>query len=311
MMFDRDEFDDLAATWLTGQAAPEAAARLGAMVEADPAARDRLLVLADLHACLTTDERLWAETPEPARTLPARRRIPAALAFAAGLSFGFVPLVFGFTRSEPSRSVAGPVPLADGDFESDLAPGTTGLAERAGLWSGDFAALATGPRQGVRPFHGERMLRFLRSNYEREQFARSATGEVFQVIDLRDWSRPGGAAAIEVSGRFNAVLPAAGEEYRWVAHAFAFDADPSARRGEPVYSWLYRECLAAAHLPAVLDDGDPSRWQRVEMEMWVPEAAKFLVISVGVRRTQPAPNAEPAQFPGHYLDAVEVVPIAP
>ena len=313
MAVDRNEFETLADAWLTGQATADEAARLGAMVEADPTARDRMLVLADLHASLTTDDRLWngrveSVRLEPARPVTARRRIPAALAFVAGLLFGFVPLVFGFTRSEPSQSVAGPVPLVDGDFESDIAPGMTGLADRSGVWSGDFATLATGPQQAVKPFNGQRMFQFLRSDFEGEQFTRSATGEILQIIDLRGWSRPAGPVAIEVSGRMNAVHSTAGEEYRWVAYAFAFDIDPSARRGEPDYSWLYRECLAAAHQPGVLDDGDSAHWQRIALEVLVPESANFLVISLGVQRTRPAPTAEPAQFSGHYLDAVEVTP---
>ncbi|MBL8829998.1 MAG: hypothetical protein JNM18_23670 [Planctomycetaceae bacterium] len=313
MNADQNELEALATAWLMGQATPEQASRLGALVEAEPAARDRLLVLADLHACLMTDERLWAERfetarLEPARPVTVRRRIPAALAFVAGLLFGFVPLVFGYTRSEPKNSVAGPVPVVDGDFESDVAPGMTGLADRSGVWSGDIAALVTGPQQAVKPFSGQRMFQFLRSDYEGERFTRSATGEVLQVIDLRGWSRPAGPVAVEVSGRVNAVRPSAGEEYRWVAHAFALDIDPTTRRGEPDYSWLYRECLAAAHQPGVLDDDDATRWQRVALEAFVPESASFLVVSFGVQRTQPAPTAEPTNFSGHYLDAVEVTP---
>lgn len=310
MTTDRDAFDALAGAWLAGRATDDEAARLGAIVEGDPAARDRLLVLADLHACLATDQRLWAAQPEPARMASHRRRTPFARAFSIGALFGVASfgLTLAFARTEPTPSV-GPVPLVGGDFESDTAPETEGLPKRVGVWGGDICRIATGQNLGITPFHGGRIFQFLRSDFEGERFSRSATGEVFQVIDLRDWSRPPGPVAVEVAGRVNAVRVARGEEYRWVMHAFAFEADPTARRREPDHGWLYRECLTSAHCRDVPDDGDPASWQKVSVELLVPPTANHLVVSFGVLRVRPAPTADPVQFPGHYLDMVEVVPL--
>lgn len=309
-MIDHHEFDALIDAWLAGRATDDEAARLGAIVESDPAARDHLLVLADLHACLATDERLWAAKPEPARVALPRRRTPFALAFSIGVLFGVASfgLTLVFARSEPTPS-AGPVPLVDGDFESNTMPTTEGLPNRVGVWGGDISHITTGPNHGVTPLHGEWMFQFLRSDFEGERFTRSATGEVFQVIDLRGWSRPSGPVNVEVAGRVNSVRIARGEDYRWVAHAFAFETDPTARPREPDHSWLYRECLTSAHRRDVPDDGDPASWQKVSVELLIPPTANYLVVSFGVVRVRPAPTADPVRFPGHFLDMVEVVPL--
>lgn len=307
-----DEFDALVTAWLMGELTPDQAARLGALVEADPVLRDRLLVLADLHACLATDERLWTSRQEPTQASRPKRRVPAAWAFAAGLLLGVVSVVFGFpfsgTGPQPSLR---PLPLVDGDFESGDSPHTTGLPNRTGLWGGDFSTIVTGSDQGISPFKGRRMFRFLQSDFEGERFTRSATGEVFQVVDLREWPRPSSPVAVEVAGWVNAVRVMPGEDYRWVVHVFAFETDPTTRRGEADYHWLYRDCLAAAHRRDVPDDGDPSAWQRISAELLVPSAANYLVVSFGVVRARPAPTADPVQFPGHYLDLVEVTPMIP
>ncbi len=72
---DPGEFDTLAAAWLDGRATEQQAERLGETVVASPEARDRLLSLARLHACLAIDTTLWnTESPNHCAIGRHRRR---------------------------------------------------------------------------------------------------------------------------------------------------------------------------------------------------------------------------------------------
>jgi hypothetical protein len=296
---------------LDGLADEAQQAELSARLRQDPAARALYLELADLHAILIIDEGLWvapvsAEPAGPERGERQRwlgwRSLAAA---AAGLIIGMfgTSAVFGYVRPKALAGPATPLALADADFESNVSAGARGIPGKPGEWSGDYSRVVTA-EQGVVPYHGRRMLRFLRSdNALSPPDQRSYVGEIAQVIDLRPLRGPasGHDRVLEVSAWFNA---AAGQHGH---HEFAVKA--ACFRGDPASApslWGDQGASMTRSSRYVVADADPRIWQQVVMPMVVPADADFVVIECDVSRKDVPPTVGGIGFPGHYVDLVEV-----
>lgn len=162
-------------------------------------------------------------------------------------------------------------------------------------WSGPAYEL-TGPTQGIGPFEGAGMLRFL---------APPGGGDsvVWQLIDLRPFKAQlaSGDAQIRASVLFNRVRGNAGS-----ANEFALTV--AAYAGEPVDTaqlWARRKEVALAVAEKVIaTDNDPATWEKAAVATPLPASADFMI--VGLRAIHPATAAAGADpFPGHFADFVD------
>jgi hypothetical protein len=314
MSIDHHEFETLASVWLTGQADADQTARLGAIVEANPAARDRLLVLTDLHACLATDERLWGVNHERHRehichvkpVLPTKHllRVPATLAFAAGLLLGCVPLVYAFSQVAPAYSIATPIPLADGSFEERGGRIKSGFPTGFGIWSGDESEAVENP--SVEAHHGKRTLRLVRA--EREPVlpnfdARSC--DVYQLVDLRSSMVDGvkGQATLELSVQFLDARESAGEKVKFICRLHVFSGSPDSL----IAQWpiTQKDALASGSGSFDSDGGSPLAWRQVATKVLVPPQADFAVVHLVVHMPN-APQGSEATFGKQFADDVRL-----
>ena len=228
----------------------------------------------------------------------------------AGLLMGILSasLVWAFAMPHAAGLLKIPLPLADGGFEQHLPVGHRGIPLHPGVWGGDFSRI-TGPEQGIVPKDGRHMLRFLRSDFEGEVSQWSYRGNVFQVVDLRPWNDlfREGRARVELTAGFNAVPSQADEEFRFGAQLFALEKPPEEIGASFSSTWLYQQQVAASGQRSVRADDDPATWQLVDTELKIPPQTQFLVVHVEVARIRPARSAQPVEFAGHYVDAVELV----
>ena len=149
------------------------------------------------------------------------------------------------------------------------------------------------------------MLRFLRSDNERSsKNERSYVGEVAQVIDLRPLRAEflGEEQLVEVSAQFDSIATSPGAKYEFNVKAAAFRGDIA----DAPRLWEDHEASVSRSDHSVVADSDVATWQRVAVPLVVPSDADFLVIECAVvlRGLQSVQGA--ADFPGHYVDQVEV-----
>lgn len=298
------EFDALIDRHLDGLTTPEEAEQLSRRLEESPAARADYLRLAGVHAALATADLTAAPVPRPAAGGSAVRssRWRFGLSgLAAGILVGAVSTSLVGAHAQktapPAEPPVEPLPLANGGFERGPDPETDGVPVRAGVWGGDFTRVVPA-EQGVSPFRGEKMLRFLRAdNALSPPGGGQRTAEVWQTVDLRPVrGRLDPDAVVEASARF-AVAADTGPAPKVGLLLAAFAGEPSTARA----SWPARRARTLAEAskdePLALGGG---AWQRVVVQLAPPPDADFLLLHARVLVPPPAP----VRFPGHYLDEV-------
>lgn len=314
MKKDHQELSDVIQTCLDGQATDEQIEHLNAKLRSDAPARDLYLQMADTHSCLAVDESLWMDDIAPANLVkfPAgqgRERWlnwrPLAAA-AAGLVFGMLCTSVVYAYAQPKSAVfsSRSLPLADSDFEAGSQVAAQGIPARAGIWSGDFSRVVVA-ENGIPPVQGQHMLRILRSDNELSlKNEHSYVGSAAQVIDLRPLRAQTSNAEqlLEVSAHFNSVASSPDEKYEFAVKAGAY-------RGEIASAprlWNNHEAGVSRSDRFVLADSDAATWQRVAVTLVLPPDADFLVIECAAVLEAPQPAQGAVQFPGHYVDHVEV-----
>ncbi len=227
-------------------------------------------------------------------------------AAAAGIVFGMfcTSVLFAYTQPRSPVVVNKVLPVADAEFESGSQVPARGIPSRAGAWCGDFSRVVMA-ESGITAKHGQRMLRILRADHElAAKNTRSYVGSVAQVIDLRPLRAElsGSEQLVEVSAQFNAIPMPQGGLYDFNVKAAAFRGDIA----EAPRLWEDHEASVSRSARTVVADSEVATWQRVAMPLVVPLDADFLVIEAAVVFKGPQSAQSVAEFPGHYVDQVEV-----
>lgn len=275
------EFDALAAAWLEGRATDDQAARLGELVEASPAARDRLLGLADVHACLMTDAALWTTKPNAPRDTPARHRISAGWIVAASVTCLMCGLlgasVWAMSAPRLVATVGNVASLADGGFEANITRLPSGFPARFGQWSGDEATIVDGDK--LRPAEGQRLLRLDRAEREPWLADRGAAScDVYQLVDLHSLkTEVTGDAALELAVRFrDARTMSDGEPIKFICRLYVFAGTPDSLGAE--WPLTQKESLASGSGFFDSRGGEPDAWHNVVTKVLLPPQADFAVV---------------------------------
>lgn len=234
----------------------------------------------------------------------AWRRAWAAAA-AAGLAVGLfsATLVYGIVMQRGLQSEGTPVPMSDGGFESGVEPVAEFVPERAGLWSGDFAALAESTPEIV-PIEGKRMLKFLRTdNRFSPAGVTPSAGEVWQVVDLAAARSALGqeVAVIEVSAQFNQQPGAVAEKLAFGVSVMAFSGSAA---DAPTVWREHRELALARADKEELADAESLTWQRLSAQMTVPREANWLLVQLRVVRKGKGPHSP--VLGAHFADDVRL-----
>jgi hypothetical protein len=217
--------------------------------------------------------------------------------------------VFAYVQPKLPAGVTRLLSLADAGFESGSQIPAQGIPARAGAWSGDYSRVVTA-ENGITPKQGKRMLRFLRSDNELSaRNEHSYVGSAAQVIDLRPLRAElsGEEQLVEVSAQFDSISMPPGVNFEFAVKAAAYRGDIA----DAPKLWEDREAGVSRSNRSVVADSDAGAWQRVAVPLAVPADADFLLIECAVvlKGTQVENGA--AEFPGHYVDQLEVRLSAP
>lgn len=196
--------------------------------------------------------------------------------------------------------------LADG-FESGRSPQVDGAPVRTGVWGGDYCDVV-GPRNGVAPAAGARMLRFLRGDFAGKPLDEGFSCGTHRLVDLRPYRRQidSGNAVVQIRALFNRESGAGEERDQCAVSVAALDAVTATDGSLRVAGELQKRALACAWCKHIDLDRDASTWQEGVTELRVPEQAEFLLVFFGVNRFPPRHGEGVAVFPGHYCDNVRV-----
>lgn len=292
-----------------GNASPDELARLEALLREDAAFRLAYVRYTNLDLALEAkassseaahDLLKASVTSRSTRWLQWR---PLAAA-AAGIVFGIFCTSLVFAYVAPSLGTV--FTLLQESFESGPAPLVTGVPVEPGRWSGDYTEVV-GEEQGVKPESGEKMLRFLKADYEGRQNANSSRlADVFRLIDMRPYRQEftDGSAVVQLSAGFNAFVFPQGEDYSCRMTLHAFDAETATNGSLRNASVWDETCLAAASAGPVRLYRNPTNWRRLHSDLRVPATTDFLLIHLTIsaqRGAHPVPG-----FGGHYIDDVRL-----
>jgi hypothetical protein len=225
-------------------------------------------------------------------------------AAAAGLVIGLfsATMVLGYVLPHAGRVTM----LLDEGFESGPAPLVTGLPARADVWSGDFSEVV-GEQQGVKPKGGERMLRFLRADYEGKPNAEgSYVADLYRLVDLRPYRQDfaDGNAKVQISAAFNAIPFRQEEAYSCAVSVYALDAEMTRNVASLNEAMDANGSLAMARKRLANLDRDPGTWQKLEEELRLPAETELLLVHLAVIPAGKSPKR--ITFDGQYVDDVRI-----
>ncbi len=294
-------------------------AEFDALVLQSAAARRRFWDLAEIHGLARDAARIaWGHADPSADQedeLPSSLNRPAPnwwtrfitrplMPLAAGLAIGVLCTSMVFAYVGPSLGKV--LTLLQDSFESGPAPLVTGVPVEPGRWSGDYSEVV-GEQQGVKPESGQKMLRFLRADYEgKPDPEHSGIADIYRLIDVRPYRQEfaDGAAVVQFSAAFNAFAFPEGEAYEFKMWLYAFDAQTATNGSLRIGNTRNERNLAVASTGRIKLDRNPATWQRAAGDLRLPADTDFLLIHIAVRRP---PNLPPKPtFAGHYLDDVRL-----
>jgi hypothetical protein len=167
------------------------------------------------------------------------------------------------------------------------------------FWQGDVSVVL-GEDQGIAPFEGDNMLRFLATTTDGvDEGAVETTGDIYQVVDLRGMMsqiRTGNSYAF-ARAQFNRVLgniATTDSQFDIRIHAFAGDPSTAAQQFESGQALASTEEAPFAALP--------QQWQEHSAFLELPSATDFIVVHL--RAIEDTRNDEETEFDGHYVDDV-------
>ena len=165
----------------------------------------------------TTPFLTLAEERDPMPTVQTRTRFGwltwrPFTAAAAGIVLGMICTSVLFAYVAPLFWKV--TTLLEDGFESGPAPLATGVPVEVARWGGDYSEVV-GEQQGVRPAVGQKMLRFLRGDYEGRDIPSSHSSDVFRLVDVRPYRHEfaDGGAVVQLSAIFNAIAFAEDENF--------------------------------------------------------------------------------------------------
>lgn len=193
--------------------------------------------------------------------------------------------------------------LAGGGFESGTRLEFGRPPSVPKLWRGDKCEI-TSERAGVRPFDGEGMLRFLRTDDGRSggDSAFNAS-QLWQLVDLAQ-VREGGVQPLHVlfRARFNEARSEWNKPHKFEVALVAWRG----KAADAKLAWMNAltppDAVQARASATVEGDADPVTWQSAETTLPVPPEADFMLVCVGAvsREVSPAP------FPACFADGVSL-----
>lgn len=294
-------------------------AEFSELVRESEAMRTRFWELAEVHGLARDAARLaWADTDAttPAITTSVQRQDSRSLRFATWRPVGLLAagVLLGVLMSGLAWAIVRPAPepevelLAEGFESVATAPLPAGVPQQTGVWSGDFTEIA--PAQADVQPAGQRMLRFLRADYEGKPNPGGYIGEIYRLIDVRKQrgALSDGDAIAQVSAHFNAGATPEDEAYQTSLSLYALDAATVEDGTLAGGTTLLDRALAITQRSRQELDRDPATWQRLSTELRLPANTDFLLLRIAVAHSGSTRRAGGHEkFAAHYADDIRLL----
>jgi hypothetical protein len=193
-------------------------------------------------------------------------------------------------------------------FEERPSIAPLGFPRESGIWSGDYSEVVD-TFQGVEPYRGSHMLRFLRADYEGKKNSHgSYIGDLYRLIDVSamfedpsDESR-----GLRVSAHFYAARNSSQEAYRCSISVFALSRLPAPDASISNEADLHQVALASSQRLHHWDAQRYSTWQKLSTEMRLHPQTRYLLLRFSIADQSHCPNQAARHFDSHFLDEITV-----
>ncbi|WP_038170288.1 hypothetical protein [Verrucomicrobium sp. BvORR106] len=314
---------DLMQRYMTGQTSQEETTILQNALKADAALRTLYLDLVHLDLALsaTADATSFMTRAEPSPIpLPAptsltrspwRQWRPLATAAAAGLMLGLfsATLVWAYVSPNPRQKgitlfVEGFEPASDvqARLRHPELKTPPGLPTTIDLWTGDDAQIVTAEHD-VSPRGGRHMLRFNSATHSGEDAKRSAWGDVYRLVDVRNLVKDT-QSLLRLTASFNAPPYPENEEYLCSVELCTLETNPNEAPQPLTLPWV-RENGSATALRKFPLKGNLT-WKSTNVEVSITPQTQYVLVHLAVLRTKPYAPDGPVQFGTHYVDNVKL-----
>jgi hypothetical protein len=251
--------------------------------------------------------------PEPIPPLPVVASSyvnRTGLAAALGLAIGVLMTCAVWAATKPSLPEI--LTLLHESFESGPPPDVTGFPVEPEVWSGDFSEVVT-EHEGVTPYDGTHMLRFLRTDFDGKSSPVGRRADVHRVVDLHSLGSvlATNEAVVSVESVFRSLPFNEAERHQCQISVYALSELP----GTPV-EWrevhdkkggLADVILASSRRKLRLSPSGIG-WRKCGAELRVSADARFLYLGFHIMDKSAAPGDEPpaVAIEGQFLDDVRV-----
>ena len=322
-----DYLDRLIHGHLDDSLTPEEQAELEAAILRSEAVRKRFWELAEVHGLLkqATDVAWPAGGMQGALVLPeSREQKPtphslcrrqfgvrilnrSALMLVTGLAIGGLAASMAWAIASVPRHAR--FELLDESFEAAPDPKAVGLSTERNRWCGDLSQVV-GAEQGVRPVHGQSMLKYLRADYPGKQNAsESYCSDLYRLIDLRPYREQleAGMTVAELSALFNAGAYPEDEWYVCGLGIYAIPSEMAANTSSLLGMLSSNESLAMTRMMCPRLDRDPATWQQVACSLEIPADADVLLLHLSISHTHSGNYTKRhIDFGEHYIDDIRM-----
>lgn len=250
-------------------------------------------------------------------------RMIAAATAGAIIALACAPIVFAFV---PATLWAGRITVFYESFESGPDPRTNGWPIVPGLWGGDYAE-TVGPREGLSPAHGDRMLRFLRADYAGKPPQMGCTSEVVRIVDLAEHESliARGDALITVAASFASTAAGSPGRYCYAVSTQTvsllppgggevdlrriLDAERNSTGAAPAVGNPASDYSPSSSYRSLVFPPGPAAWQQLRVSTPIAPGTRYLLLKCEVTDRQAVehrPDSSEVAFPGHFLDDIRV-----
>ncbi len=199
------------------------------------------------------------------------------------------------------RLIGGPNELlVNGGFEANESLGG-GISTTFGDWKQDIAA-TVGAENGITPFEGVRMAKFLGTTDSGAQ-AGNADGDISQYVDLSAYAAQiaAGNVTVQVTARFNRV---AGNANTDTSFRILLIARNGSLTTSPNIGSL------GGNNVELISDGNPATWETLTNTWTLPPGTTNLFVNPYAKENV-QDNSTAPEFAGHYMDGVTLTLIIP
>jgi hypothetical protein len=271
------------------------------------------------ESCLPQARLAERLTPENvaagAKTVYTPRRFSqnfAVRAAALGLLLGAIGSSIGWAIAVPRWVGAGKLcDIFRESFETTAAPVAQHIPKTPGIWSGDYTEIV-GTQDGVSPFDGQRMLSFLRADYEGKVGGEHGfTSETFYLIDLRPHKQTlkESIAKVRIRAMFNQARQEPRDRYVGSIGMAAFTDRVLKRFPKMSDAVLMNQSLVFTRNSRLLLDDMPQSWQPLVEEARMPANADYLMVRIGVAHY--TTRQQQVNFEGLFADDLRVMIMKP